>query len=275
LIRWSRCATNNLLAKGELMMDFKVFIRRVLNLSKEPRATSEVAPGVFEERRYFLWASAGMMMPRWRQSAPTPTAELAELDFKSFAQQCATLAKQAAEDATLNQDAHIFRISSLASRLKRQDVPKGKLAPYGKWDPPVELGPIHRALPLSIGQWRLAPYAVFPPHNHSPANVVSLCLEGECRVRHFDIIGEAPAYSSPKTFLIRETQHDLLTPGRMSSLTMLRDNIHQFKAGKEGALGIDINTILPGDKPFSFLRYEEKPKDVEQHIYEAVWTAVG
>jgi predicted metal-dependent enzyme (double-stranded beta helix superfamily) len=138
-------------------------------------------------------------------------------------------------------------------------------------NPAVELGPIHLALPLTIIQWRMAPHAVFPPHNHTPADVISMCLEGEARVRHFDVVGTAPEYSSPKSFLIRETHNDLLTPGRMSSLTMLRDNIHQFQAGKEGALGIDINTILPGDKPFSFLRYDDKPKDADRHIYEAAW----
>jgi hypothetical protein len=49
------------------------------------------------------------------------------VDFKSFARECSVLAKQAAEDANLNQDAHVFRLSSLASAPRIQDVPKGKL----------------------------------------------------------------------------------------------------------------------------------------------------
>ena len=57
----------------------------------------------------------------------------------------------------------------------------------------------------------------------------------------------------------------------MSSLSTIRDNIHTFKAGKDGAMGIDINSILPGDKPFSFLDLAEKPRDAQKRIYEAAW----
>jgi hypothetical protein len=60
-------------------------------------------------------------------------------------------------------------------------------------DPPIELGPIHNAAPITIIQWRFAPRAVLPPHNHSPAHVLSICIEGECRVRHFDAVGAPDA----------------------------------------------------------------------------------
>lgn len=263
-------------------MNFKKLISRILQTPADAR---EIAPGVFEERRHFLWLSAGAAVPLLMGSRKTstlsswigaPAAQATDvtgaalLDFKSFTAECSTLVKQAVQDPNLDQDAHTARISTLASRLNLVAVPKGKLFPYGKWDPQVELGPIHLAPPLSIIQWRLAPHAVFPPHNHSPADVVSLCTEGETRVRHFDIVGAAPEYSSPKSFLIRETRNELLTPGRMSSLTTKRDNIHTFKAGKEGALGIDINTILPGDAPFSFLSFDQ-PLDSGKRVYEAVW----
>ena len=101
--------------------------------------------------------------------------------------------------------------------------------------------------------------------------MISLCLEGACTVRHFDIVGNAPDYSSKETFAIRESRNDLLTPGRMSSLSTKRDNIHTFHAGKDGAMGIDINSVLPGDKPFSFLDIAEKPRDPQARIYDAVW----
>jgi predicted metal-dependent enzyme (double-stranded beta helix superfamily) len=150
-------------------------------------------------------------------------------------------------------------------------VPQGKLGQFAGLNPPVEFGPLHVAAPLAIIQWRLAPGATLPAHNHNPADIISLCIEGECIVRHFDIEGSAPDYSSKETFLIRETRNDLLTPGRMSSLSTRRDNIHTFRAGKEGAMGIDINSILPGDKPFSFLEFADKPRDPQKRIYEAVW----
>jgi hypothetical protein len=65
-----------------------------------------------------------------------------------------------------------------------------------------------------------------------------------------------------------------LTPGRISTLTQKRDNIHTFRAGKDGALGMDINTFLPGNKAFSFLEFSQKPIDPERRVYEAVWKKI-
>jgi hypothetical protein len=195
----------------------------------------------------------------------------ATLDFAGFVQECSELAKTAQQDPGLNEEAHIFRLSAAASRLRPTSVPNGKLGPFAGLNPPVEFGPLKIAPPLAIIQWRLAPGATLPAHNHNPADVISLCLEGACTIRHFDIIDRAPDYSSRETFLIRESRNDLLTPGRMSSLSTVRDNIHTFHAGKAGAMGIDINSILPGDKPFSFLDIAEKPRDPQNRIYDAVW----
>jgi len=195
----------------------------------------------------------------------------APLDFEGFVKECAELAKIAQHETGLNEEAHIFRLSAAASRLRLTSVPKGKLGAFAGLSPPVEFGPLTIAVPLAIIQWRLAPGATLPAHNHNPADVISLCLKGACTVRHFDIVDGAPDYSSKKPFLIRESRNDLLTPGRMSSLSTVRDNIHTFHAGKDGAMGIDINSILPGDKPFSFLDVAEKPRDLQNRIYDAVW----
>ena len=131
------------------------------------------------------------------------------------------------------------------------------------------------AAPLAVILWRLDPGAVLPPHNHTPADVLSICLGGEARVRHFDIVGDAPEYSSKKSFLIRESRNILLTPGRMSGLTQAHDNIHTFQAGEQGAVGIDINTVLPGNKDFSFLELSDKPANPEKRVYEAAWTKIA
>jgi hypothetical protein len=199
------------------------------------------------------------------------SAEEAKIDFDDFVKQCLVLARAAQQELSLNEEAHIFRLSEAASRLRLTSVPKAKLGPFVGLDPPVEFGPIKVVPPLAIIQWRLSPGAVLPPHNHNPADVISLCLEGDCTVRHFEIVGTAPEYSSKETFLVRESRNDLLTPGRMSSLSTIRDYIHTFKAGNNGAMGIDINSILPGDKPFSFLEIAEKAREPQKRIYEAVW----
>lgn len=247
-------------------------------------ATEEepIAPGYVIERRFFIraasmataalaFASPARGFARVSEIANATTSIDAPLDFESFVRECAELAKIAQTEVSLNEEAHIFRLCAAASRLRPASVPNGKLGAFAGLNPPVEFGPLRIAAPLAIIQWRLAPGATLPAHNHNPADVISLCLGGECTVRHFDIIDRAPDYSSRETFLIRESRNDLLTPGRMSSLSTLRDNIHMFHAGKAGAMGIDINSILPGDKPFSFLNIAEKPRDAQNRIYDAVW----
>jgi hypothetical protein len=145
-----------------------------------------------------------------------------------------------------------------------------KLGRFAKFEPPIELGPIHLALPITIIEWRFAPGAVLPPHNHTPAHVLSLCLEGECRVRHFDALG-APPLDSRDPFRVRETESRVLRAGRSTSLTPDRDNIHTFEAGPEGALGFDINTVLPGEGDWSMLELEDRPIQGYERVFEARW----
>jgi hypothetical protein len=239
------------------------------------------APGFVVERRFFVGAAPiaiaalALGLPeKLSAESRERLTESASLDFDEFVKECAALARQAIADSSLNEEAHIFRLSMAASRLALKGVPRGKLGQFGGFNPPIEFGPLHVAAPLAIIQWRLAPGATLPAHNHTPADILSLCIEGECAIRHFDIVGDAPEYSSRETFLIRETRNDLLTPGRVSSLSTTRDNIHTFHAGKEGTLGIDINSILPGDKKFSFLDFADKPRDSQKRIYEAVWKKI-
>ena len=117
----------------------------------------------------------------------------------------------------------------------------------------------------------MEPGAVLPPHNHPNASVCTLGYEGEVRLRNFEIMEEAPDYASKKTFRVRETRNETLTAGRINRLSPMRDNIHCFKAGKESARGIDINTLHGKTNNFSFLDMSEQPIDSEKRIFEAVW----
>ena len=199
---------------------------------------------------------------------------MGDLDFEAFFQECADLTKQAFDERNLNEDLNIARLSTLAARLRLSTVPDAKTGRFAGLNPPVEFGPVRRKAPLAIILWKMAPGAILPAHDHTPADVLSICLSGEARVRHFDIVGNAPEYDSKKSFLIRESRNLLLTPGRVSGLTQVRDNIHTFHAGEQGAVGIDINSFLPGDKSFSFLDFSDRPADPEKRTYEAVWKKI-
>ncbi len=223
--------------------------------------------GISYERRLMLG------LPLLLAGSAFSPARLQADSFSELTRSCNSLAADLLEKKALNPDEYLSRLASLGAGLRPGDVPQGKLGRFAGYDPPVELGPIHRELPIVIIQWKFAPGAVLPPHNHTPAHVLSLCIEGECRVRHFDAVG-APPLDSRETFRIRETENRVLRAGRSTSLTPARDNIHTFEAGPEGALGFDINTFLPGEGDWSMLELDEssgRPLKGYERIFEARW----
>jgi hypothetical protein len=51
----------------------------------------------------------------------------------------------------------------------------------------------------------------------------------------------------------------------------MRDNIHTFQAGRNGARGIDISTYHGPDVGFSFLDIAATSKEPERRLFEAAW----
>ena len=116
---------------------------------------------------------------------------------------------------------------------------------------------------------------VYPAHNHPHYNAVTMGLEGECRIRNFDLVGEMLDFGSKKSFAVRETQNQLLTPGRVASImSTKRDNIHTFQTGSTRARGIDVLTLVGKHIGFAFVNIDEKSRDA-QGIYEARWGEQG
>ena len=170
------------------------------------------------------------------------------------------------------QDAYLLRIASMAMGLK--GVPDTKLGVFANLDPEVRFGISYRGKPFFIVQWWMAPGAILPAHRHPRASVCTVGVEGETRLRHFEALPDAPEYNSGSkaTFLMRQTRDQILTPGRVSTLSSSRDNIHYFHAGPAGARGIDITTGYGGGGSFSFIQFDpDKPADRNKGLYEAVW----
>ena len=233
--------------------------------------TGELAPGVTIERRAIFWAplavAAAMLRPAQAATASAP------LEWDDFVRLCPADAAEFARDASeIGQDAYLNRIASWAVRLKA--APDTKLGAFAGLDPKVEFGPSFRGVPFFVIQWRMAPRAILPAHCHPQFSVCTLGMEGEARLRHFEVHGPAPAFDSGvKTpFLMRETRSQIVTPRRISTLSATRDNIHYFEAGDAGARGLDITTGYGGDGSFSFVAFQpEKPKDPKKQLFEAVW----
>jgi len=256
-------------------------IKRLDNtVSNDPAKEVEVFPGI-HERRYFLRGSLATVAAVIALNA-VPKNNFAQTAIKAngadrtdkllwddFIKQSVPIAQQLIADPGFSVDEYLYRIGSLATRLK--EIPNSPLGSYKSVDPRVWFGPSFRGSPFFIIQWRMEPGAVLPPHNHPNASVCTLGYEGEVRLRNFEIMEEAPDYASKKTFRVRETRSETLTAGRINTLSPMRDNIHCFKVGKEGARGIDINTLHGKTNNFSFLDLSEQPIDPEKRIFEAVW----
>jgi hypothetical protein len=251
---------------------------------------TEIAKGVLIERRSILWlpalAAATVLFGRSRLFAADDSRTSStqatgkdspagnQLGWDDFVSQCVPVAKEMFKDSSAaGQDAYLNRVAALAVRIRA--APDTKLFAFGKLDPKVELNLSYKGFPFIVVQWRMHARAILPAHCHPQFSVCTLGLEGEARLRNFEVQGDAPAFDSgsAKTFLIRETHNQILTPRRTSTLSPSRDNIHYFEAGASGARGIDITTGYGGAGNFSFLAFDpEKPKDAKQRLFEAAWT---
>jgi hypothetical protein len=243
----------------------------------------ELAPGVVIERRVVLQVPIAAALAAWlgtskplfgQEAGPAAGTGRGSLNWDGFIKESVPLARELVKDASVaGQDDYLFRLAALAVRL--QSAPGTKLFAFGGLDPKVEFAPSYRGGPFAIIQWRMYPHAILPAHCHPQASVCTLGLEGEARLRHFEVHGDAPAFDSgsSRTFQIRETRQQLIGPGRISTLSAARDNIHYFEAGSSGARGIDITTMYGGTGNFSFLAFDpHKPVDKAAGIFEAAWT---
>lgn len=239
----------------------------------------EIHDGVFQRRRGLLWlpllaitAITGFSHPpQTAQTEPRPI-EGDELDWEQFLKQCEPMSRQLHKDSSSHgQDVYLQAIAAMVARLNLKTIPQAKLGQFGTLSPPIEFGISYRGMPFFIVEWHMAAGAMLPPHCHPNASVCTLGIAGEARIRNFQIESTAPEFSSKESFQIRETHNEIITTGRINTLSSTRDNIHTFQAGKEGARGIDISTYHGTEAGFSFLEIEQKPLDLEKMIFKAVW----
>jgi len=249
------------------------------------RETDSV-PGYSVRRRSLLWlpayAAVALMLNApsapgaARDGEPTGTARADEgrsLSWEDFARAADEEARPVAAGGTSGAyDAYLFALAMRAARLRLDSIPRAKLGAFGGLEPKVSFGVGYRGTAFFVVEWSMEPHAYLPPHCHPNASVCTLGVEGEARIRHFETIGAPADFTSASAFQVRETRTDLISSGRVSTLSPTRDNVHTFRAGSRGARGIDISALHGKSIGFSFLAIEEKPADAEQRIYGAHWT---
>jgi predicted metal-dependent enzyme (double-stranded beta helix superfamily) len=241
---------------------------------------TEATPGTGEagvrvQRRAVLnglWAApAALALARWshgRQegAAPGPIDEF----LGEWSERAAALT--AAEEP--NEDAQLHELCAALSRLAPASFPPRAMNAFE--GDGMTTGPVHHAAPFLVLEVELDPGAVIRAHNHVGWNFASLCVEGEASVRHFELDGEAPEPGVlEREFTVREVSSALLTPGRTSTLTRTRANMHWFRAGEAGAKLLDFGIQFsdPGGGPttFSVLEYDAEPRDRERRTHTARW----
>ena len=250
------------------------------------KPTDEISPGFSESRRRVLGIPASLaaafILERaggcfanellQEQSTMKEVNTDGRLDWPGFLQQCEPVARELHKDSSPSgQDAYLLWVASNLARVRASEFPRAKIGRFGTVEPEIRFGVSYRGAPFFIVEWQLEPGALLPPHCHPNASVCTLGLEGEARIRNFEIHGEAPAFTSRQSFLVRETHNEVIAPGRINTLSAKRDNIHTFQAGKTGARGIDISTYHGPDVGFSFLELAATPREPERRVFEAAW----
>ena len=250
------------------------------------RSAGGSEPGVRVLRRSLLW------MPAWAAAAliinpgalyasrgapgsdtHATSADGWAINWEAFARSADADAKTLADGGSPQAyDAYLYALAMRAARLRLDSIPRAKLGAFGELDPKVSFGVGYKGAAFFVVEWSMEPHAYLPPHCHPNASVCTLGIAGEARVQHFETIDAPADFASRRTFRVRETRTDLISPGRVSTLSPTRDNIHTFRAGAGGARGVDISAMHGRNIGFSFLEIDNTPVDAELRLYGARWT---
>lgn len=108
----------------------------------------------------------------------------------------------------------------------------------------------------------------FPWHDHRRYNGVILVLEGGVAIRNADVVGDDREPPAGRAIRIRETQSGRFEPGQASTLTSVRDNIHDVRGAAGGGRVLDIFTWM-GPNPGSVYLEVDEGSGVGDRVYEA------
>jgi hypothetical protein len=205
-------------------------------------------------------AEATKSSRKWRRSLVDP-----DLSWDSLIEQVVPMAQRLVHSPSPNEDSYLRTLRALVTRVPT--VPNLPFPP----DSAVASASCFEQFPVSVLQFKFAPWAVIPYHDHRQYNGVLCAIAGEVYVRSFEIAGSDKRPSANGSFLIRETRGERLSDGRTSSLSRTKNNIHHVRAGPEGARLIDFFTFFRKDAMSVYLNVSEHRRDLGPNVYEASW----
>lgn len=118
-------------------------------------------------------------------------------------------------------------------------------------------------------QIHVAPGGAIPLHDHRDFFGAIVCADGEVEIRSFDL---AQGSRDTDEVTVRETSRVWLRPGRFSLLTRTRDNVHEFRAGPQGARVLDLFVWLDRAAHSRTLDWIDDPaSQPKDRCYRARW----
>lgn len=195
------------------------------------------------DRRAFLALGGGAILGGGRcpRSAAHPDT------VEAIVEAAAALAAEIALDDPRHDAAWTFAATALLARL-RQIPPDPFGAPTRREQEFLDargwtFRRVHGARAPDAGaevithQLWIPPGGMIPLHDHRDLFGAIVCVAGDVTIRNFDIV-EGGTDTDEVT--LRESVRSHLRPGRYSLLTRTRDNVHEFRAGDDGARMLDL-----------------------------------
>ncbi|MEO8055397.1 MAG: hypothetical protein ABI768_09590 [Acidobacteriota bacterium] len=234
---------------------------------------AEVAPGVVVERRSFLAAAAlalaGVALPG-RAENPLPKSRAERWTLEEFLAAALPVARELVRDTSVaGQDVYLLTLASFAVRLGDVALPEMKESGQGAG---TTLGFHPSEPPIAVLHWKMSPGSSIRLHAHTYGNVCTIGLEGEARLRNFEMVGPRD-FEAKGTIRIRCSNDQILGPGRTNLVSLERGYVHGFTAGPLGARGLDLTTRIQNKRPFPWLEVGDKPVDAARAIYEGRWVS--
>lgn len=234
--------------------------------------STETAPGVIVERRCFLKTAAillGAVAIPGLAPLRLGATEHSALSIEEFLAEAVPVAEAMLENPSLlGQDHYLLTIAALAVRLGPVAQPDFRETPAA--GPGTFIGGSGAANPLVVLHWKMNPGSEIRRHAHTYGNVVTLGLEGATEIDNFEMMGERD-YDSPKPFQVRRTLSQWLTAGSTNLVNLERNYIHGFRAGTEGARGLDITTRIHERRKTPYLVLG-KQIEGDHGVFEGHWT---
>jgi quercetin dioxygenase-like cupin family protein len=222
----------------------------------------QVSKGVVVQRRCLLGTLAALVLtrtvPAWGAAGPS-------LTYEEFLAEVIPVAKRMVADASADgQEAYLKAVAAVAVRMKDVTPPEMRNTGPGNY-----IGVNPGGDPFNVLHWRMDPGAEIRIHPHIYGNVMTLGLAGAAEVVNYEMEGVRD-WTTTAPFRVRRTVRQTLKTGDVNLVNLERNYMHGFRAGPEGARGLDITTRLKErvDSPVLVVKDAEAAQTEARWLYE-------